>query len=78
MYRHELKLVYITVNTNKYTMYKPFIQEELKVQLFVNLLVLQGGRCKSYLPLYCGSISVTNSCNGLAKKSEQKRLTMCL
>lgn len=40
MYRHELKLVYITVNTNKYTMYKPFIKEELKVQLFVNLLVL--------------------------------------
>lgn len=40
MYRHELKLVYITINTNKYTMYKPLIKEELSVQLFVNLLGL--------------------------------------
>lgn len=40
MYRHELKLVYITVITNKYTMCKPLIKEELNVQLFVNLFDL--------------------------------------
>lgn len=40
MYRHELKLVYITVITNKYKMYKPLIKEDLNVQLFVNLLDL--------------------------------------
>lgn len=40
MYRHEFELVYIIVITNKYTMYKPLIKEELNVQLSVNLLDL--------------------------------------
>lgn len=40
MYRHELKLVYITINTNKSPTYKPLIKEEISVQLLVNLLGL--------------------------------------